>query len=84
MSGLVTDGFGSRSLPEVTVFYPLEPQQLRVQNAIDRFFFEMRFEGSGLSPAECGEPGKIRQFLKAAETSGGPELLRPPQLNTVA
>lgn len=84
MSALLTDSFEGRPLPEVTVFYPLEPQQLRVQNAIDRFFFEMRFEGSGLSPAECGEPGKIRAFLNAAENIGRQDLHRPPQLNTVA
>jgi hypothetical protein len=83
MSGLPAVSSGSRPFSEITVFYPAEPQQLRLQNAIDRFFFELRFEGDGLSPAECGEPGKIRQFLRAAEHLGEPGPHRPAQLNTV-
>jgi hypothetical protein len=83
MSGPLTDGSEGRPLSEITVFYPAEPQQLRLQNAIDRFLFEMRSEGSVLSPAECGEPGKIRQFLSAAEHLGEPGPHRPAQLNMV-
>ena len=83
MSGPPAVSSGSRPLFEVTVFYPAEPQQLRMQNAIDRFLFEMRFEDSGLFPAECGEPAKIRQFLSAAEHLGEPGPNRPAQLNTV-
>lgn len=72
-----------RAFPEITVTFSLEPQQLRLQNAMDRILFEMRFGESGLSPEECGEPGKIRQFLNAAEHNGEPEPHRPSRLNTI-
>ncbi len=73
-----------RGVPEITVTFSLEPQQLRLQNAIDRLLFEMRFGGNNLSEAEHGNPGQIRQFLNAAEHSGKPEPPRPVRLNTVA
>ena len=63
-------------IPEITVTFSLEPQQLRLQNAIDRILFEMRFGGTQ-AEAQCGDPGRIRQFLNAAEHSGEPEPHRP-------
>lgn len=72
-----------RNVPEITVTFSLEPQQLRLQNAIDRILFEMRFGGTK-SETEHGNLGQVRQFLNAAEHSGKPEPHRPFRLNTVA
>lgn len=72
-----------RAIPEITVTFSLEPQQLRLQNAIDRILFEIRF-GGAQAEAQCGDPGRIRQFLNAAEHSGEPGPYRPARLNTVA